>query len=446
MSTNHSTGKTFSGGIHPPEFKELAAAKATVDVPPSAEVAIPLQQHVGAPCEPLVKVGDKVVAGQKIGDSKSFVSAPVHSSVAGTVKAIESRPHFNGQTVNSIVITVEPGDTVNTIELPGPWEKLTPEQIRKLAREAGLVGMGGATFPSHVKLNPPADKPIDSVIINGCECEPFLTCDYRGLLERPDSVLIGLQLMARAVGAEKMYIGIEDNKPDAIKVMADTVRELGVPVEVVTLRTKYPEGAEKQLIKAVLDREVPPGALPMEIGALVHNVGTAIALADAATKGIPLFERVLTVTGPAIKEPANVRVKIGTPIGHIIEFCGGFGIDPRRVVLGGPMTGFAQSSLDVVVSKGTTGIVCLTPEMVDDRPPRDCVRCGKCLPGCPMFLMPNFISTYAEAGKWAEAEAWGALDCFECGSCGYVCPAKRPIVGHVRRAKAEIMARRSRNK
>jgi electron transport complex protein RnfC len=430
---------TFQAGIHPPYFKELSKGGEIRDISLPEEVVIPLHQHTGAPCEPLVKVGDQVLVHQKIGDSKAFVTAPVHASVAGVVKAIEPRPYFTGANVMSVVIAT--ASEQKSVALTGgtTLDKATPAEIKKAARDAGLVGMGGAAFPTSVKISPPADKPIDTILINGCECEPFLTCDHRIMLERADDMIAGAFLLMKAVGARQGVFGIEDNKPDVIGLLTQKTKDRQ-DMAVVPLETKYPQGSEKQLIKAALNREVPPGKLPMEVGAVVNNVQTAIALFEAVTEGRPLVERVLTVTGPAVKEPQNVRVKIGTPVKHVLAECGGME-KAAKVVLGGPMTGWAQSSLDVPVVKGTSGILALTPEMARTTPHLACVRCGRCVKHCPMMLYPNFIGVYAEARLWDKAEAWHTLDCFECGVCAYVCPSKRPLVQFVRSAKAEITAR-----
>ncbi len=383
-------------------------------------------------------VGAHVEAGQKIGSTDAFVSAPVHASVSGTVKAVEDRPNFTGAIVKSVVVAVDANQ-------PTKWTEkkdvsgLSAEQIREIAREAGLVGMGGAAFPTHVKLAPPKDKPVDTVVINGCECEPFLTCDHRLMLERPDDLIAGLKLMMKAVGAERGIIGVEANKMDAADGLQAKVS--GDPaLEVALLEVKYPEGAEKMLIEAVTGRRVPPGKLPSEVSVLVQNVGTAVALFEAASSGKPLIERVLTVTGPGIKVPKNVKVKIGTPIEFVIEQCGGMVGTPGKVIMGGPMTGWAQKELAASVVKGTSGILVLTREAAAVGAEQQCVGCDKCLDVCPMFLTPNMIVRYARRGKWAEADRFGARDCFECGCCSYACPANIPHVAYVRKAKAEIAA------
>ena len=430
--------KTFTGGIHPPYNKELAAGKAIAPIPVPAEVVIPLVQHIGAPNSPVVSAGDRVSVGQLIGSTDAFVSAPVHSSVAGTVKAVEEVANFTGAKVKSVVITPDPSQP-DFAGASRDASALTPEQLREVAREAGLVGMGGAAFPTHVKLAPPKDKRVDVVIINACECEPVLTCDHRLMLERADDLVAGLKLLVKAVGADRGIIGVEANKLDAADALSAAVEgEDGLSVEI--LEVKYPEGAEKMLIFALTGRKVPPGKLPSEVGCLVQNVGTAIALAEAASTGKPLYERVVTVTGPGVKDPGNFLVRIGTPISALIEAAGGFVGSPEKLIMGGPMTGWAQSDTSAVVVKGTSGVVVLAGELVDLGEERECVRCGKCVEVCPMFLMPNFIAQSARREQWDRAEMWGALDCFECGCCTFSCPAYIPHVQYVRKAKAEIAA------
>jgi len=432
------TYKTFKGGIHPPYNKELASGKAIRPAPVPAEVFIPLQQHIGAPNEPLVNPGDRVELGQKVGSSEAFVSAPVHASVAGTVKEIAEVTGFTGAKVKCVVITPD-AEQPEFARKDRDITALSDQEIRDIAREAGLVGMGGAAFPTHVKLTPPKDKPVDTVIINACECEPFLTCDHRVMLERPHDLVQGLKLLMRAVNAKRGIIGIEANKMDAVDAVRGAAKgEAGIEVEI--LEVKYPEGAEKMLIFALTGRKVPPGKLPSEVGCLVQNVGTAVALYEACAWGKPLYERVLTVTGQGIKEPANLLARVGTPISTLIEACGGFVGQPGKVIMGGPMTGWAQPDTSAPVVKGTSGIVVLTPELVDVGAEEECVRCGKCTDVCPMFLLPNFIVQAVKKGQWDRAEMWGALDCFECGCCSFTCPAYIPHVDYVRKAKAEIAA------
>ncbi len=431
--------KTFKGGIHPPYQKELASGKAIKRAPVPAEVVIPLSQHIGAPNEPLVKEGDRVEPGQKIGASEAFVSAPVHSSVAGTVKEIAELPNFTGAKVKSVVIAADPSQPEFEKKPGKDLASLSAEEIRDIAREAGLVGMGGAAFPTHVKLTPPADKPVDTVIINACECEPFLTCDHRLMLERTEDLIAGARLLKTAVGAGKVIFGVEANKMDAADALRAKAGGLS-DVEVEILEVKYPEGAEKMLIFALTGRKVPPGKLPSEVGCLVQNVGTAVALFEAAAWGKPLYERVLTVTGPGVREPSNLLCAIGTPISALIDACGGLVGNPAKLIMGGPMTGWAQSGTSASVVKGTSGVVVLTSDVVDLGEECECVRCGKCVEACPMFLSPNYIVQSARRGQWDKAEMWGALDCFECGCCSFSCPAYIPHVQYVRKAKAEIAA------
>jgi len=431
--------KTFKGGIHPPYNKELASGKAIKRASVPAEVIIPLSQHIGAPNEALVSAGDRVEVGQKIGATDAFVSAPVHSSVAGTVKEVADVANFTGAKVKSVIITPDAEQPEFAKKQGKDLDSLSADEIREIAKEAGLVGMGGAAFPTHVKLTPPKDKPVDIVIINAVECEPFLTCDHRQMLERTDDLIAGARLLKSAVGASKVIFGIEANKMDAVDALRSKASSLS-DVEVEVLEVKYPEGAEKMLIFALTGRKVPPGKLPSEVGCLVQNVGTAIALYEAAAWGKPLYERVLTVTGPGIREPANLLAAIGTPISTLIDSCGGFVGNPVKLIIGGPMTGWAQSEAKATVVKGTSGIVVLTSDVVDVGEETDCVRCTKCIDACPMFLSPNFIVQAAKRGQWDKAEMWGALDCFECGCCSFECPAYIPHVQYVRTAKAEIAA------
>ncbi|MFH1150240.1 MAG: electron transport complex subunit RsxC [Actinomycetota bacterium] len=430
---------TFRGGVHPPTHKELSSSKVVTPAPVPAEVVIPLNQHIGAPNVPLVSPGDRVQVGQKIGETEAFISAPVHSSVAGTVRAVEDVRNFTGAIVRAVVITADAEQPAFAAGRMKPVGELTADEIRRLAREGGLVGMGGAAFPTHVKLTPPRDKPVDTVLINACECEPFLTCDHRLMLERPAHIVEGLKLLVRAVGAERGIIGIEANKMDAVDGLRAAVSsEPGL--HVVVLDVKYPEGSEKQLISVVTGRKVPPGMLPGEVGCLVQNVGTSVALYEMASIGKPLYERVVTVTGPGVRSPGNFLAKIGTRISMLIEAAGGWAGEPTRLIMGGPMTGWAQEEPVSNVVKGTCGVLVLTPEMVDAREEHACVRCGKCVEACPMFLMPNYIAEAAIREDWAKAEMYGALDCFECGCCSYTCPAYIPHVSYARKAKAELAA------
>ncbi len=436
--------KQFVGGINIPHYKSFSEHKAIKEASLPEEIIVPLLQHTGAPNEPLVKVGDKVKAGQKIGFSDKFVSAPVHASLSGTVTAIEPRPSSTGQLIESVVIAVDKDQ--DKLELAdNDIDKATKEDIINAVKEAGIVGMGGAAFPTSVKLSPPPDKKVDALIINGCECEPFLTCDHRIMLEKPEKLLEGTKLLMKMLGVEQAYICIEDNKDDAI----EAVRQKNDDPRIVLLRmpTKYPQGSEKHLVKAALDREIPSGGLPFDVGTLIQNVGTCVATYEAVKFNKPLIERVVAVTGQNIKEPENLMVKIGTPLYHIIEDCGGIVEEPAKVIVGGPMTGRAQDTLDVPVVKGTTGIVVLPPDMaLEDMDYSDCVRCCKCVEHCPMLLYPNQISIYCEANMIGEAEEWNTVDCIECGICAYVCPSKRPITQLVQRTKPLILELQSSRK
>jgi electron transport complex protein RnfC len=438
-------GKTFPGGVHPPEYKELTRDKAIENFPSPSKVVIPLSQHIGAPCEPKVEVGESVRKGQKIGDSEAFVSSPVHASISGKVKSIEPHLSFLGTKIPSIVIEREEEGDGEEICLEVP-EDPTPDDVKKIVREAGIVGLGGAAFPTHVKLSPPPDKPIDAVIINGCECEPFLNNDFRLMVEKPDSIVDGLKLIMMTLSAKRGFIGIETNKPEAIKILSEKVKGES-DIEVVPLETKYPQGSEKHLIKAILGREVPSGGLPFEVGAYVQNVQTTVAISEAVRKGKVLTERVMTVSGPGVKNPLNLRVSIGTLASEIIDYCGGLTDDVGKVVFGGPMTGFAQSTLEIPVVKGTSGLTCLTREMViPTNHPLYCIRCGKCVQVCPVNLVPNTIASYGYLGMFEDAEEYGALDCIECGSCGYVCPSRRPLVQLIKFTKAKILEKKKKKK
>lgn len=432
--------KTFKGGIHPPYNKELTKHKPVEKAKLPQRVVIPMSQHVGAPCEPVVKVGDHVKVGQKIGEAKAFVSAPIHSSVSGKVVAIEPRPHASGAHVMSVVIESDGTDEVyEGVKPPKPLEELTPDEIKNLIREAGIVGMGGAGFPTQVKLSPPADKKIDTIIVNGAEFEPYLTADHRLMVERPEDVVLGLRAIMKATGVNRAYIGIEDNKPDAIEAMKEAVKSFS-DIEVVPLATKYPQGGEKQLINAVTGREVPSGGLPMDVGVIVDNAGTCAAIANVLKTGMPLIERITTVTGAGVKEPKNLLARIGTPVGELIEQCGGFAGEPGKVIMGGPMMGISQSSLEVPVMKGTSGVLVLQKSEVKTLEPMPCIKCARCVDACPIHLLPTYLGKFAEKGMWDEAEKYHALDCIECGCCAYVCPANIPLTQLIRLAKNRILA------
>ena len=434
-------GLSFKPGIRLREHKEATESKAIRRLPPPKEVTIPLSQHLGAPARAIVEPKAEVSLGDKIGEPQGFVSAAVHASISGVVRAIrEVATPPAGSRVLSIIIERKEGMEEPTFA-PSPTflDKETPEAIRAAVVEAGIVGLGGAAFPSHVKLSPPADKPIDTVILNGCECEPYLTCDHRIMLERTEDAIFGLKAIMRAVGAPRAFIGIEDNKPDAIQVMQE-ICEKEENIEVVVLKTKYPQGGEKMLIEVVLDKEVPLGGLPMDVGALVHNVGTAVAIAEGLRRSKPLVERVVTVAGSGVRVPANVLVPIGTSLRDVIEACGGLTETAAQVILGGPMMGFAQATLDMPVVKGTCGILVFEQDEVLPFEETPCIRCARCVDICPVFLVPAELARFAEKGDVQRLQEYDVMNCFECGCCAYVCPARIPLVHLLRLGKGLVQA------
>ena len=429
---------TFNKGVHPQDFKELTNHKPVETLPIPTQVFIPLQQHIGAPCEPLVKKGATVKTGQVIGRSGSFVSSPIHSSVTGKVKAIGKFPHPMGSKVEMIHIQrTEEDDDWELLTVPADWRSATVEELRTLIRDAGIVGLGGAAFPTHVKLSPPPDKPIDSFILNGCECEPYLTADHRAMVEYTDKVLVGMDIIMKILGTEAGYIGIENNKPDAIELMKKRVSEMGLKFQVVPLQVKYPQGAEKMLIDAVLHRKVPAGGLPMDVGTVVNNIGTAMAVAEAVLDGRPLTHRIVTVTGRGVKEPRNLDVRLGTPFQLLVDFCGGITDDTVNVYNGGPMMGITQWNLSVPVIKATSGIIC-EKQSGDPVQQYPCIHCGNCISVCPMFLVPTRLARLSEMAMFEEADSYGILNCVECGSCAFECPAHIPLVQWIRIGKVRV--------
>lgn len=433
---------TFKGGVDVLHNKEMTQGKSLEYAEEPDIVYIPLHQHIGAPCEALVNVGDKVKIGQKIGEAQAFVSAPVHSSVAGTVKSIVNMNTPTGMNTKTVVIESDKTcDLDENVKSKGNVDTLTSDEILEIIKDMGITGMGGAGFPTHVKLSPPPEKKIDTAIVNGSECEPFLTSDHRQMLEMPDKIITGLKAMMKALKVERGFIAIEDNKMDVVEVLRSLLKPED-NIKVVTVKAKYPQGDEKRLIYAITGREVPSGGLPMDVACVVNNAGTAKAIADAITEGKPLYERVVTITGNGINEPKNLIAKVGTPFKDLIEQCGGFKGSPGKIIMGGPMMGLSQFSIEVPVIKGTSGILVLTEEESKPVKVLPCIKCGKCLEVCPVYLQPLYISAYALKDKFEDAEKYGALDCVECGACSFICPSKRPLAESIRFSKREILGKR----
>lgn len=433
--------KTFPvGGVHPPENK-LSEGKPITNLPLPSQVIIPISQHIGAPAAPVVEKGTLVKAGQVIASPKGYVSTNIHSSVSGKVSKIDIMPDSSGYKQTSVVIDVEGDEWVGTIDRTDKLIKnitISPEDIVKKCLESGVVGLGGATFPSHVKLSIPPGKKCDVLIINGVECEPYLTSDHQLMMEKGDEILVGIKLLMMALGVQKAMIGIENNKPDAIANLTGKAKAAD-GISVHPLKVKYPQGGEKQLIKALINREVPSGGLPIDVGTVVHNVGTAFAVYEAVQKNKPLFERVVTITGKALARPGNYRVRIGTPVSQLIEAAGGVPGNTGKIINGGPMMGKALSSPDVPVVKGTSGIVIFQQEESARPVSGPCIRCSKCISVCAMGLEPYLLMTLSEKSLFEKAEKEKITDCMECGSCSYICPAGRPLLDYIRFGKSKVL-------
>ena len=429
----------FRGGIHPPYQKSLTNSCETVFLDPGQYVYIPLLQHIGAPLKPTVSVGDEVLCGQKFGDIDAFVSSPVHSSVSGTVKEIKKYLHPNGTMVDTVVI--ENDYKYKTIPPQKKNFRKTPsDQILQIIREAGIVGMGGAGFPAHIKLNP--QKPIDCVIINGAECEPYLSSDHRAMVEQPEDLIRGLEIVMKTVRAKRGVIAIEDNKPDAIKCIKEIIGKK--PIEVAVLKTKYPQGSEKHIIKSVLGRTIPSGKLPADVGVVVTNVDTAISIKNAMETGMPIIRRRVTVSGLGINKPAVFSVRIGTPFEEVLSAAEGLRDDVLKIISGGPMTGTQVFDTSVPVIKTTSGILALSSKETALFEEGPCLRCGKCVSVCPMGLMPLNISRAGRTNDSDLALKLNAADCVECGCCSYICPARRNLLESIRLAKtqAQLLTRK----
>lgn len=432
--------KTFSiGGVHPAEQK-LSAGNPIEVLPLPQKVAVPIAQHIGAPAQIIVKRGDMVKTGQIIAKSGGFVSANIHSPVSGKVTKIDEIVHASGYRKPAILIDVEGDEWEADIDRSENLRKeitLSSADILKKIAEAGIVGLGGATFPSHVKLSPPPGKKCELLIINGVECEPYLTGDHRIMLEKGEELMVGIRLLMKALKVEKAVIGIENNKRDAIKHLKSlSASEEGI--EVQPLKVRYPQGGEKQLIDAVRGRQVPSGKLPIEVGAVVHNVGTTYAVYEAVQKNKPLLERVVTVTGPHLQKPSNFLTRIGTPVSQLIEAAGGLPENTGKVIGGGPMMGKALTSLEIPVTKGSSGILVLPDEQSHRQPVQNCIRCSKCVSACPMGLEPFLLMIEVQKEMWERAEIDKIMDCMECGSCSFTCPANRPLLDYIRLGKNRV--------
>lgn len=441
--------KTFSHGIHPPYCKHHSS-ESPIEVPPCPDtLVLPLQQNIGAPCEVTVKVRQEVGANEQIGVAKSYVSASLHSPVAGVVRKIGVTTLANGRHLPAIFIKPKgeqlAGRHLWDDVLGGHWPIDCPlfyhaSTIADAIHDSGIVGLGGAAFPTHVKIRPDDKKMIDTLIINGCECEPYLTPDYRVMVEAAPAIIAGALLAARAVTAQEIIVGIEDNKPLAIERLREAA--VGTPVKIVVVKTKYPQGSEKQLIKAILDLEVPLGGLPADVGVAMSNVGTIAAVARGVIRGKPLTHRVISVSGPGIAQSKNLLIPIGTTAGHVIDYCGGLTDKAARIVAGGPMMGFAFSSLDTPITKGTSGLTVLTREELRRNNETACVRCGRCVDVCPMHLVPTKLAMASRFKNLPLALRYNIMACFECGCCSYICPAHINLVQLIRTGKAMVAAAR----
>ena len=441
MKTVQSAFK-FHGGVHPQYNKDLAASKPIEAMPLPKQLVVSMSQHLGAPAKCLVKKGDAVVKGQLIGERNGFISVPVHAPVAGTVAAVEQRMGPAGGWADAVILDVAEDQSAAPAFLPPlDWKSASREDLLARVNDAGICGMGGAGFPSAVKLSPPPDKHCEYLILNGAECEPYLTSDYRTMLERADRIRTGVEIMRKILNGPAVRIAVEANKPDAIKALEKAFADIEGNVEIVVLPVLYPQGSEKHQIYATVKRIVPEGALPIAVGCVVENVGTVAAIADAVEKGIPLTERVTTVSGDGVVEPKNVLAPIGTRYADLVAFCGGEKDGVRKVISGGPMMGFNVPNLQIATTKTTSGLLLFTSASVFQYSSSPCINCGSCVRACPMQLNPAYISRAVEANDIAMAESFGVMNCLECGACSFSCPAYRDVTQFCRRAKASIRAK-----
>ena len=432
---------TFTGGIHPYDGKDLSKDKPMKAVLPKGELVYPMSQHIGAPAVPIVQKGDRVLTGQKIAEAGGFVSAPIYATVSGTVKAIEPRRIVTGDSVMSIV--VENDGLYEEVEYGPvkPLEELTKEEIIGLVKEAGVVGMGGAGFPTHVKLSPKEPEKIEYVIANCAECEPYLTSDYRRMVEEPEKLVDGLKIILRLCDNAKGILAVEDNKPDCIQILKKlTANEPDITVK--ALQTKYPQGSERQLIYAATGRAINSSMLPADAGCIVDNVDTVVAIQQAVREGKPLMHRIVTVTGDAINDPRNFIVRIGTNYHELVEEAGGFKSDPVKIVSGGPMMGFALFGLDVPTTKTSSALLCMTKDEVAEYEPGPCIKCGKCSEVCPGRVLPNKLAVFAEHGDDEQFLKYNGMECCECGCCSFICPAKRPLTQMIKSMRKIQLAKR----
>ncbi len=442
MKVIHAPNK-IPGGVHPAYFKELARDKQCSEMPLPAKLVVSMAQHLGAPAKPTVKKGDTVLRGERIGEAAGFISAHVHAPTSGTVSAVDDAVTAMGKSAPAV--TIEPDGEDRWCDDLTPctdWRNTPAKELIRLVAKAGVAGMGGAGFPTHVKLSPPTDKPIDTLIINGAECEPYLCADHRLMVEKAKEVAEGILIIRHILGAKVLRVAIEDNKPEAIKAMSEALSGADGDIAVVSLHTSYPQGAEKQQIYAITGREVPSGGLPMDVGSVVENVGTCLAVHDAVVTGRPLTERVTTVTGPTVRNPSNILARIGTRYADMVEFAGGTDGVTAKVISGGPMMGFAQASLAAATTKTTSGLLLIDNKHNVTYDSTPCIACGRCVDSCPMCLVPSELSQFMEADDMENAEGWHIMDCIECGCCSFACPAHRPLVQHMRRGKAAIMLKR----